>query len=70
LPQIVPSKPQVPPEEPLKAELRSFLESVASRARPIVPLEDGRRALELALQIRSQIEKHSLRAGVAELRQW
>ncbi len=70
LPQIVPSKPQVPPEEPLKAELRSFLESVASRARPIVPLEDGRRALELALQIRSQIEKHSLRAGVADLRQW
>jgi predicted dehydrogenase len=68
LPQIVPSKPQVTAEEPLKAELRSFLESVAGRTRPVVPLEDGRRALELALEIRAQIEEHSKRAGVAELR--
>ncbi|MGA2992171.1 MAG: Gfo/Idh/MocA family oxidoreductase [Candidatus Korobacteraceae bacterium] len=68
LPQIVPSKPQVTAEEPLKAELRSFLESVASRVRPLVPLEDGRRALALALKIRAQIEEHSKRAGVAELR--
>jgi len=70
LPQIVPSKPQVTAEEPLKAELRSFLEAVASRGEPIVTLEDGRRALELALRIRRQIEEHSARAGVAELQHW
>ena len=70
LPQIVPSKPQVAAEEPLKAELRSFLEAVDKRTPPIVSFEDGRRALELALQIRSQIEEHSARAGVAELRRW
>jgi predicted dehydrogenase len=70
LPQIVPSKPQVSAEEPLKAELRSFLEAVAGRAEPIVTLEDGRRALELALRIRRQIEEHSARTGVAQLQNW
>jgi len=67
LPEIVPSKPEVVSEEPLRAELRSFLEAVASRARPVVSLEDGRRALELALQVRSRMEEHSRRVGLPGL---
>jgi predicted dehydrogenase len=67
LPEIVPSKPEVVSEEPLRAELRSFLEAVASRARPVVSLEDGRRALDLALQVRSRIEEHSRRVGLPGL---
>jgi predicted dehydrogenase len=67
MPAIVPAKPQVVPEEPLKAELRSFLEAVAGRSRPLVTLEDGRRALALALEIRAAIEEHSARAGLPEL---
>ena len=67
LPEIVPSKPEVVSEEPLRAELRSFLEAVASRSRPVVTLEDGRRALQLALQVRSCMEEHSRRVGLPEL---
>ena len=67
LPEIVPSKPEVVSEEPLRAELRSFLEAVASRARPVVSLEDGRRALDLALQVRSRMEEHSRRVGLPGL---
>ena len=67
LPEIVPSKLEVVSEEPLRAELRSFLEAVASRSRPLVSLEDGRRALELALQVRSCMEEHSRRVGLPEL---
>ena len=66
-PEIVASKPEVVSEEPLRAELRSFLEAVASRARPVVSLEDGRRALDLALQVRSRIEEHSRRVGLPGL---
>ncbi len=67
LPEIVASKPEVVSEEPLRAELRSFLEAVASRSRPVVSLEDGRRALQLALQVRSCMEEHSRRVGLPEL---
>lgn len=58
-PDIKISKPQITPEEPLKAEIRSFLSSVRSRLTPSVPLEDGRRALAAALEILSQIEAHA-----------
>ena len=67
LPEIVPSKPEVVSEEPLRAELRSFLEAVAGRTRPVVSLEDGRRALELALRVRSLMEEHSRRVGLPGL---
>ncbi len=63
LPEIVASKPQVVNEEPLRAELRSFLEAVAGRTSPVVSLEDGKRALDLALQVRSRIAEHSRRVG-------
>src|SRR3984885_7137868 len=57
-PQIRMAKPPVTQEEPLHAELRSFLHAVAGRSRPEVPLEDGRRALALALEIVAAIRKH------------
>jgi predicted dehydrogenase len=63
-PQIQMSKPPISEEEPLQAEIRSFLEAVQQRSRPVVSLEDGRRALELALAILAEIKRHAGRIGV------
>jgi predicted dehydrogenase len=57
-PQIKVAKPEVTAEEPLHAELASFLTAVRSRSVPVVSLEDGRRALALALEIVHAIEEH------------
>jgi predicted dehydrogenase len=46
-------------EEPLLLEVESFLEAVTSRRRPLVPGEDGLRALEVARAILDKIEEHS-----------
>ena len=67
MPDVVPSKPEVVEEEPLRAELRSFLEAVRDRSKPIVPLEDGRRALSAALDILKAIQEHSRRANLEAL---
>lgn len=64
MPDIVPSKPNLVEEEPLHAELVSFLTAVNKRSRPVVPLEDGRRALAVALDILRAIEVHSRRARI------
>ena len=45
-------------EEPLRLEVESFLDAVARRARPLVPGEEGLRALEVALAILDKIEAH------------
>jgi predicted dehydrogenase len=63
-PGIGMQKPSVVSEEPLHAELRSFLDSVRHRSRPKVPLEDGRRALAVALDVLSEIRAHSRRVGL------
>src|ERR1700722_10920401 len=55
-PQIAVSKPPVTSEEPLHAELKSFLRAVQTRSTPAVPLEDGHRAL--ALDIVDAIRRH------------
>jgi predicted dehydrogenase len=57
-PQIAVSKPPVASEEPLHAELKSFLRAVQKRSTPAVPLEDGHRALALALDIVDAIRRH------------
>jgi predicted dehydrogenase len=57
-PQIAVSKPSVTSEEPLHAELKSFLRAVQTRSTPAVPLEDGHRALALALDIVDAIRRH------------
>ena len=46
-------------EEPLRLEVQAFLEAVANRTPPLVPGEEGLRALEVALAILDKIEGHS-----------
>ncbi len=63
-PGIGMQKPAVVSEEPLHAELRAFLNAVRRRAPPQVPLEEGRRALAVALEILAEIRRHSQRVGL------
>ena len=58
-PDIKVAKPAIANQEPLHAELQSFLEAVRRRSPPAVSLEDGRRALATALDIVNQIQEHS-----------
>jgi len=66
-PQIGVVKPPIKSEEPLRAELRSFLDAVRQRSIPTVTLEDGRRALALALQIVDDIHRHGSRINLEKL---
>ena len=68
-PDVMPSKPPVIPEEPLRAEILSFLHAVHTRQTPVVSLEDGRRALAVALEIQKAIEEHAERAHLDALTQ-
>ena len=67
-PQIGVNKLTVRSEEPLHAELKSFLCAVRQRSAPIVTLEDGRRALGLALDILGAIGEHGKKVGLVEAR--
>jgi predicted dehydrogenase len=67
LPGITPFKPKVEQQEPLRAELSSFLRAVRERSEPEVTLQDGRRALAAAMQIVDAISEHSRRARLMEL---
>jgi predicted dehydrogenase len=64
-PQIGVAKPAVASEEPLHGELNAFLHAVRERSTPVVPFEDGRRALSLALEIVAAIREHSKEIGLA-----
>jgi predicted dehydrogenase len=64
-PRIQMAKPPISEEEPLQAEIKSFLESVRTRSHPLVSLEEGRKALELALAILAEIHDHAGRIGMA-----
>jgi predicted dehydrogenase len=68
-PGISPFKPKVEQQEPLRAELSSFLRAVRQRSTPEVTLEDGRRALDVATQIVNAIAEHSQRANLLQLTQ-
>jgi predicted dehydrogenase len=57
-PQIQMAKLPTTNEEPLHAELKSFLESVKRRSQPAVTLQDGRRALAVALDVVAAIGAH------------
>jgi predicted dehydrogenase len=59
------SKPPVASEEPLHAELKSFLRAVRERSTPLVPVEDGQRALALALEIVAAIRDHGKKVDLA-----
>ncbi len=64
-PQIQVTKPAIVAEEPLLAEIKAFLESVRQRTPTAVPLEDGRKALALGLEILAEIGRHAGRVGVS-----
>ena len=66
-PQIQMAKPATTGEEPLHAELKSFLESVKRRSQPTVTLEDGRRALAVALDIVASIAEHGRKIDLESL---
>jgi predicted dehydrogenase len=66
-PQIQVAKLATVQEEPLYAELKSFLDSVQMRTRPLVDLEDGRRALAVALDIVGAIRDQGSKIRLAEL---
>lgn len=66
-PQINVVKPPVVAEEPLQAELKSFLECVRGRSKPVVSLESGRQALALGLDIVAAIQDHAGRAKLEHL---
>jgi predicted dehydrogenase len=66
-PQIQVVKPPTTSEEPLHAELKSFLDSVQRRSTPIVTLEDGRRALSVALDIVAAIGEHGRKIDLDRL---
>ena len=65
-PQIQMAKPTVTVEEPLLTEINSFLQSVRDRTTPVVSLEEGRKALALALAILQEIGSHAGRIGIAK----
>ena len=67
IPGVTLNRPPVQAEEPLHAELKSFVEAIRKRSRPVVALEDGRRALSAALSILSAIEEHTRRAKLHSL---
>jgi predicted dehydrogenase len=67
MPEITPYKPTVSTEEPLRAELSSFLRSVRERKTPEITLQDGRAALALAIEIQQQMAEHNKRAHLDEV---
>lgn len=66
-PGIKPCKPKIKQQEPLRAELSSFLRAVRERSTPEVTLGDGRRALAVATEIIEAIAEHSRQARLSEL---
>jgi predicted dehydrogenase len=67
-PKIIVTKPAVVSEEPLHGELKSFLQAVRTGSKPRVSLDDGRRALAVALDIVAAISAHGDRADLERLR--
>jgi predicted dehydrogenase len=61
------TKPPVAQEEPLKAELKAFLKAVEERSSPDVTLEEGKRALQLGLEILQQVDAHARQFGLSGL---
>ncbi len=59
-------RPEITPGEPLRLEILSFLESVRTRQAPKVTAQQGRAALELALEIQSSMAAHAERAGLKD----
>jgi len=59
-PDIVGGKVKVKKDEPLKAELEAFVNSVATRSRPLVSGVEGRDALSVAMLVQNEIKSRSI----------
>jgi predicted dehydrogenase len=64
IPGVHLKRPEVKQVEPLRAEIMEFLRAVRERNSPLVSLEDGRRALAVALEINQAIAEHHRRANL------
>jgi len=64
IPGVTLNKPTIEAEEPLHAELKSFITAIRRQSRPEVPLEEGRLALATALQILAAIRQHMVDANL------
>jgi hypothetical protein len=67
IPGVTLNKPVVQLEEPLHAELKSFISAVRRRSQPEISLEDGRLALDAAFSILTAIKDHIRHANLAAL---
>jgi predicted dehydrogenase len=54
---------QVNKVEPLRAEIQAFFEAAEGKSQCLIPGEDGRRALALALRALERIHDHTVRSG-------
>jgi predicted dehydrogenase len=63
-PRVDFAKVPTEPEEPLRAELRAFLDAVRTRRQPVVDGAAARRALELADQVMAGILEHARRVQI------
>ena len=63
-PRIAFQKLTTTPQEPIKAELEAFLESVRTRRPPLVGGREGKQALALAEQVMICIEQHAALVNV------
>lgn len=63
-PKIGFRKLETKPEEPLRAELAAFTDSVRTRSAPLVGGAEGRAALALAERVMICIEQHAAQVGV------
>ena len=66
-PQIQAAKPAITAEEPLRAEIKHFLDCVRNRTKPLVDLEAGRRALAVALDIVAATTEHGKKIKLEHL---
>jgi len=57
--EIFYESPDIIPSNAIQEELSAFLKSVVNDENPVVPIEDGYRALEVAMQIMDKIEMQS-----------
>jgi predicted dehydrogenase len=63
-PKFAFQKLTAPPQEPLRAELEAFVESVRTRSRPLVGGQEGKQALALAEEVMKCIEQHAALVNV------
>ncbi len=63
-PQIAFQKLATQPQDPLRAELAAFVESVRTRSRPLVGGSEGKNALALAEDVMNRIEQHAALVNV------